>query len=77
MLEKEYEFYIKNKDKFLKKYKNKFLVIIGEKICGVFDTKEEALAKTAREYELGTFLLQQVTDNDSETIQRYNSRVYV
>ncbi len=77
MLEKEYEYYKKHKNELLTKYKDKFIVIVDEKIIGDYSSQEEALEGAVKEYELGTFLIQRVTDTDDETIQRFHSRVCV
>lgn len=59
-LDKEFQFYLANKDEFLEKYEGKFLVIRGEEVIGVFDDKVEAIDKTREKFPLGTFLVQHI-----------------
>lgn len=77
MLEKEYEYYISNKDSLLKKYKKKYIVIKSDSVIGEYSTREEAYSETIKKHELGTFLIQYITDNPADLIQRFTSRVYV
>ena len=62
-LDKEFQFYLANKEKFLEDYEGKFLVIRGEEVIGVFDDKAEAIDKTLENFPLGTFLVQHITRN--------------
>ena len=77
MLEKEYEFFQKNKKIFKEKYLGKFIVIKNEEVIGVYLTVSEALEKTSKKHEIGSFLIQEVAENDSDYIQRFHSRVFV
>ena len=43
MLEKEYEYYLQNKEKFLKSYLNKYVVIKDTDVLGSYNTMEEAV----------------------------------
>lgn len=73
MLEKEYEFYQKNKAEFLKKYLNKAIVILGENVIAVYDTVAEAIEKTSKEYDLGSFMVKEVKEKEEPII--FRSRV--
>jgi hypothetical protein len=75
MLEKEYYYYLKNKKTLKQDYRNRVIVIKGKDIIGDYDTKEEALLETVKEHELGTFLIQDVSEEDIEYI-RSHSQVY-
>ncbi|MBU0478162.1 hypothetical protein KKC91_06310 [bacterium] len=77
MLEREYKYYQNNKDSIIKKYKNQFVVIKDSKIIGAYSSREEALKESVKEYKLGEFLIQEVSDKKNEQIQRFYSRVYV
>jgi hypothetical protein len=74
MLEKEYKYYESIADELAKKYPHKFAVIKGEKVIGVYDTIPDALKETAKDNELGTFIIQQCEEVD-RSIQRFHSRV--
>jgi hypothetical protein len=77
MLEKEYKYYEEHKKELLEKYKDRFIVIVNQKVISDYSSREEALSKTVEIYELGKFLIQKVTDQEEEIIQRFHSRVYV
>ena len=47
-LEKEYNYFIKNKEGLLKSFLNKFIVIINDTVVGDFDSQEEALKERLR-----------------------------
>ena len=74
MLNKEYKYYTDNKKKLLRRYKGKVLVLVGEKISGVYNNEAEAYTSAIKEYKLGTFLVQKCIP-DEEAIQTFHSRV--
>ncbi|NIM12678.1 MAG: hypothetical protein GTO45_11235 [Candidatus Aminicenantes bacterium] len=76
MLEKEYDYFLRNKETLFATYHNRVVVIKDEKIIGDYDTKEKALKETIKEHELGTFLIQEMSEEEMEDI-RFHSRVYV
>ena len=57
MLDKEYKYFNENRNRFIKKYKDKYIVIIDNKIMGAFDTMLEAITITVKNHELGTFFV--------------------
>ena len=59
-LDKEFQFYLANKKRFLDEHEGKFLVIRGEKVIGVFEDKVKAIDKTREKFPLGTFLVQHI-----------------
>ena len=73
MLEKEYEYYQQNKAEFLKKYLNKVIVIIGDKVIATYNNIADAVSNTSKDYELGTFLVKEVKENEDPII--FRSRV--
>ncbi len=77
MLEKEYDYFLKNRDILLKEYEGKFIVIIGNEVVGSYSSREEALKETYSKHKMGTFLIQKVSRDEDDIIQRFSSRVYV
>jgi hypothetical protein len=75
MLDKEYDFYIKNLSALLKKYKGKYIVIVGEEVVGSYDTEIEAYTESIILYELGSFLIQYCIPEKKVHPQMYHSRV--
>lgn len=74
MLEKEYNYFKKNKEKLIKEYPNKYVVIKAEKIIGVYDNENKAIEETLKDHKLGTFLVQKCSEN-SDQVMRFHSRV--
>ncbi len=75
MLEKEYKYFLDNQTKFIKEYQNKFIVIMKEKIIGVYDSQDEALKESLSNHQAGTFLIQFVSPDKDDYTQKYYSRV--
>jgi hypothetical protein len=75
MLEKEYEFYKKNKSTLLKKYQGQFIVIKDGKVEGVHPDEKTAYQESIKKWELGTFLIQHCLPKDEEVIQIFHSRM--
>ncbi len=73
-LGREFQFYQSKKEEFLSKYKGKFIVIRGEEVLGAYDDRIDAVTKTKEKYELGTFLVHHVIEDDGAV---FHSRVRV
>lgn len=77
MLEKEFNFYLKNQEALLKEYKGKFLVIQGENVVDVFASEEEAFLVSSEKYEPGSFLIQLCEEGEGAFTETYYSRVAI
>ncbi len=75
MLEKEFKYYLDHQEELVKKYDGKYLVIIDEKIVGVYSSDEEAYFESEKKYEIGTFLIQFCEPGDGSYTQSFHSRV--
>lgn len=75
MLEKEFNFFKNNRKSLIKKYKNRYVVIVGENVVGDYSTEEEAYFDSVAKYELGTFLIQLCSEDDSSMIETFHSQV--
>lgn len=75
MLEKEFQYYIDNQNKLLKTYNGRFIAIVGEHVVGDYDSFEQAIDETMKEYELGTFLIQECIEGEKAYTQTFHSRV--
>ena len=73
MLEKEYNYFLKNKESLLQKYPDQFIVIVGETVVGNYTTQEEALTEASKTHALGTFLIQKVSADQEDMTQRFFS----
>lgn len=61
MLEKEYEYFKRNKDVLFKEYPNKYVLIVGENVIKAFNSMDEAYMYALKSYEPGQFLIDQCT----------------
>lgn len=77
MLEREFQYYKDHKAELLKKHLGKFIVIANDEVIGSYPNQEKALCETVKTHPLGTFLIQQIVADDSASVQRFTSRVYV
>ncbi len=74
MLDKEFQYYLTNKEELIKKYLGKFLIIKGESVVDVFDSELEAYSFGTSKFSLGTFLIQQCLPGDENYNQTFHSR---
>ena len=74
-LDKEYQFFKEKKDELLAKYENKFVVIRGQEVITAYDDMVTAIEETQKKYELGTFLVQHVTQEDEVAL--FHSRAFI
>lgn len=73
-LDREFEFYKKNKEALLSKYENRFIVIVGHEVIGVFDDDIEAVENARKNHPPGTFLVQYVCEEE-EVLYYHSPRV--
>jgi len=63
-LETELEYFQKNKQEYLKLYKDQFVLIKGENFAGSFTTEAEAYKAGLEKFGNAPFLIKQVLDDD-------------
>jgi hypothetical protein len=64
IFEKEQAYYKAHKDEFREKYLNKWLIIVGDSLYGVYDTIPEAVKNATKQYKPGEFMLHRPADDD-------------
>jgi hypothetical protein len=74
-LREEFEYYLANQEKLARVYNGKFIVIKNRQVIGVYDSELEATTETARQHELGTFLVQKCEPGADSYTEMYHSRV--
>ena len=74
-LEKEFNYYLDHQDELVKQYDGKFIVIKDNEVIAVFDSEIDAINETAKEHELGTFLVQKCESGSEAYTQSFHSRV--
>lgn len=74
-LEKEFNLYIEHQDEMVEKYDGKFIVIKDGIVLGAYDDELTAVTETRKVHELGTFLVQGVSQGSAAYSQTFHSRV--
>lgn len=74
-LEQEFQFYKDNQSGLLKEYEGKFLVIKDLQVKGAYETQIEAYTEGQKQFQLGSFLIQQCLPGKESYTQTYHSRV--
>lgn len=75
MLEKEFKYYLDHQKELVKKYNNKYIVIVDEKVVGSYDTQVEAFDASSKDYKVGAFLIQLCTPGEESYTHVFHSRV--
>ena len=68
VLDKEWDYYTTNRDKIIKEYRDKYVVISGDRVVAAYDTRKEAYHETTKHTPLGSFMIHHATDPE-EVIQ--------
>jgi hypothetical protein len=74
MLEKEFRFYLANKENLVKEFEGRFLVIKDEEVKGAYNSEMEAYSEAVRQFDLGTFLIQLCVKGEDAYTQTFHSR---
>ena len=74
-LEKEFHWYLTHQDDLVKKYDRRVIVIKNQTVIGDFKNEFEAIEKTSKSEELGTFLVQLCKPGTDSYTQTFHSRV--
>lgn len=61
----DFDFFINNYKDLYKQYGHKFLAIKNEKVLGAYDSVPDAITQLSNEYEIGTYIIQECTGDDS------------
>ena len=72
----EFHYYLDNQDDFVKKYDGKVIVLKNHEVLGAYDTYIDAYMKTKKHHEVGTFMLQRVSEGEEEYTVTIHSPVY-
>jgi hypothetical protein len=71
MLEKEFQWFLDNQKALATKYANRYIVIVGDKVVGDYESEGEAYHESIKTLKLGTFLIQLCTADKSSFTQTY------
>jgi len=64
MLELEDAYYTEHKTEFHEKYSDKWLIIVGESLFGVYDTIADATKTALQHFKPGEFMMRRPVDDD-------------
>jgi len=70
MFEVENKFYMENRELLREKYLGKRVVIVNDKILGIYDTDLEALNETTKTMKMGTFCIKYLPVNPNDEYPR-------
>ncbi len=73
-IEKNYNYFKKNKEVLIKKYPNQYIVISNEKVLFNSKNKEEAI-EFLKKLTPGTYILQKCDVKEENGIQMFHTRV--
>ncbi len=74
-LKKEFQYYMDHQDELVSLHKGKFIVLKNRKVVGVYDSELQAVQKTAKEHDMGTFLVQKCEPGQDSYTEVFHSRV--
>ena len=74
-LSKELDYYIAHQSELVEKYDGRYVVIVGKKIVGVFDSIDQAISSASEKYQLGKFLVHLVGSGKENYTVAFHSRV--
>lgn len=67
-LDKEWAYYMDNRDAIVQKYRDKYVVISENRIVAAYDNEDTAFDETIKTIPIGSFMLHHVTEPE-EVIQ--------
>jgi fibrillarin-like rRNA methylase len=71
----DFEFFLQNMEGFYKTYGQKFVAVKNQSILGSYDSFNEALDTTLKTEELGTFLIQEIFEDEEKMVHYFQSNV--
>ena len=74
-LQKEFQFYRDHQDEMVEQYDGKVIVIKGGVVLGAYNGEGDALRKTIKSHEPGSFLIQKVSEGSKDYTRKFRSRV--
>lgn len=61
----DFDYFIQNYKELYQQYGHKFLAIKNKEVLGDFDSVPDAISQLSKEYEIGSYIIQECTDDDS------------
>ena len=64
LLDRQYQYYLKNKDTIFQKYEGKHVIIHDEQVIDAFYSEREAYIYCVQHFQMGTFFIQYIESED-------------
>ncbi len=78
VLKKEFDFYRAHQDEMVAKYDGKVIAIKDGEVLGAFESHLAAVTEVRKSHEMGTFLVQRVSEGDKDyTVKITSPRVVI
>lgn len=61
----DFDYFVENYKSLFNKYGHKFLAIKNKEVLGSYDTVQDAISDLTPKYEVGTYIIQECTCDDS------------
>lgn len=75
MLDKEFAYYLRHQNELLPLYNGKYVMIVGEKVVGAFNSISEAYYNGKNRFGIGNYLVQLCTPGNSAYTITSHSRI--
>lgn len=73
MCKDNYDYYKSHLDELCKKFNNKYIAIKEQNIIGVYESFDQAFTETSKTEELGTFIIQLCSKDETSTVNYFYS----
>ena len=73
-LDRDFDYFLENHEALVKKYNGKFVVIKDQQVIGAYDDANEAIKATTKKHKLGTFLVQECSEDPRSIHQTFQTR---
>ncbi len=74
-LKKEFHYYLEHQDELVAQHDGMVIAIVDENVIGVFENEAEAVREMQKKFELGTFLIQRVSEGNEAYTLTLHSRI--
>ena len=74
-LKTEFDYYVAHQAELVKKYKGRYIVIVGNAVLGAYGSTLEAITATEKTHAMGTFFVQKCEGGKENYTQSFHSRV--
>ena len=74
-LKREFDYYLRHQDEIVSEHDGKVVAIKNERVIGVYDSELEAILSVQEDHEVGTFIVQRVSEGPDDYTHTFHSRV--